>query len=375
MTGRFGAAVSEHPLVTHATGEVVGQVLDAVGEAPELAMVFVTPPYVGVIEDICAAVRATLAPGVLVGATGVSVIGNQREVEEVAAVSLWAGRIEGTRPVRLDALRSPDGWSIAGFPEVDAGTLVLLADPFSFPVDGLLQHLEQTVPDLAVVGGLASASPTAGGNRLVLDGEIHRTGAVGALLPPRVARTLVSQGCRPIGEPFTVTGVDHNLITTLAGRPAIERLQELVAAADEHTTSLIQQGLHIGIVVNEQKLDFRRGDFLIRGVMGVDRETGAVAVGDRVQVGQTVQFQVRDAATADEDLRELLQGKAAAGALLFTCNGRGSHLFDEPDHDAALIHEALRGAPLAGMFCAGEVGPVGDRNHVHGYTASVVMFD
>ncbi len=375
MTGRFGAAISEHPLVTHATGEVVGQVLDAVGEAPELAVAFVTPPYVGAIEDICTTIRSTLRPGVLLAATGVSIVGNQREVEEVAAVSLWVGRIPGVRPVRLDALRSPDGWSIAGFPEADAGTLLLLADPFSFPVDGLLQHLEDAVPALAVVGGLASASASAGGNRLVLDSQIFSNGAVGALIPLGVARTLVSQGCRPVGEPFTVTGVDHNLITTLAGRPAIERLQELVAGADEHTTSLLQQGLHIGIVMNEQKLDFRRGDFLIRGVMGVDRETGAVAVGDRVQVGQTVQFQVRDAATADEDLRELLQGKAAAGALLFTCNGRGSHLFDEPDHDAALIHEALRGAPLAGMFCAGEVGPVGDRNHVHGYTASVVMFD
>ena len=276
--------------------------------------------------------------------------------------------------VRLDAQRTPDGWAIGGFPSgVDRGTLVLLADPFSFPVDGLLHELHQTAPALRVVGGLASASSTPGGNRLILDDQLHMAGAVGFLVPDGAATTLVSQGCRPVGEPFTVTDVEHNLVAGLGGRPAVERLQDVVAEADDATKALLRAGLHMGIVVNEHQVEFRRGDFLIRGVMGVDRDTGAVAVGDRVQLGQTVQFQVRDADTADEDLRELLEGRSAQGALVFTCNGRGTHLFGEPDHDAATIYEALR-APQAGMFCAGEIGPVGDRNHMHGFTASVALF-
>ncbi len=372
--GRFGAAVSEHPLLTHATGEVVGQVMDAVGVEPDVAIVFVTRQTLGALDDVCNAIRQTLRPKILLGCSAVSVIGNEREVEDVAAVSLWAGRIEGVRGFRMQAARTGDGYAISGFPSgVDRGTAVLLVDPFSFPVDGLLHQLHEMAPELAVVGGLASATNTPGGNRLVLDDEIYANGAVGLLLPEGAAKTLVSQGCRPVGDPFTVTGVNHNLITELGGQPAMERLQQLVADADDATKTLLQAGLHIGVVVNEQQLDFRRGDFLIRGVMGVDRETGAVAVGDRVELGQTVQFQVRDADTADEDLREMLVGKAAESALLFTCNGRGAHLFGEPDHDASAIYEALR-SPLAGMFCAGEIGPVGDRNHLHGFTASIALF-
>lgn len=376
MTGRFAAAISEHPLVTHATGEVVGQVLDVVGESPDVAIVFVTAPYAGALEDITDAVRGTLAPGVLLAVTGISVVGNQREVEETAAISLWAGRVgHDVRPVRLEAERTADGWGISGFPpDVSDGTLILLADPFSFPVDGLLEHLAHHVPDLVVVGGLASAGSAPGANRLVLDGDVLSRGAVGALFPPGVVRTIVSQGCRPVGVPYTVTDAQHNLIHELGGRAALDRLQEMIAEADDATKALLQQGLHIGVVVNEQQAEFDRGDFLIRAVMGVDRTSGSVAIGERVDVGHTVQFQVRDAVTADEDLRELLDGQQAAGALLFTCNGRGSHMFDVPDHDAALVYESLGSAPLGGFFCAGEIGPVGERNHLHGFTASVAMF-
>jgi small ligand-binding sensory domain FIST len=285
---------------------------------------------------------------------------------------LWAAHIDGLCPVRLAASR--DG--VEGFPtDVVSGTLLLLADPFSFPVDGFLEHLESTAPELAVIGGLASASRVAGGNRLVYNDQLHVDGAVGVLLPLGTGRTLVSQGCRPVGDPLTVTGADRNLITELAGQPAAGRLKEMISGLDPETRSLMHMGLHVGVVVDEQKFDFRRGDFLIRNVIGVDEASGAVAVGDVVEVGQTVQFQVRDATTADEDLRELMHGNSAEGALLFTCSARGSHLFDDSDHDAAIIHESLRGAPLAGMFCGGEIGPVGDRNHIHAYTASVLMFD
>jgi small ligand-binding sensory domain FIST len=162
----------------------------------------------------------------------------------------------------------------------------------------------------------------------------------------------------------------------LAGKPAVERLQEMFENLTAHDKQLVNQGLHIGRVVDEHKLDFDRGDFIIRAVMGADRETGAITIGEPARVGSTVQFQVRDALTADEDLLELLGRipRPADGALVFTCNGRGSHMFDTPDHDAAAVADATTGQAVAGMFCAGEIGPIGGRAFVHGFTASVALF-
>ncbi|MBA3303569.1 MAG: FIST C-terminal domain-containing protein, partial [Acidimicrobiia bacterium] len=113
----------------------------------------------------------------------------------------------------------------------------------------------------------------------------------------------------------------------------------------------------------------------IRNVLGAERgPEGGLVVGDDVEVGATVQLQVRDAASADADLRSLLAPCDADGALLFTCNGRGTHLFGEPDHDAAAVADVLADPPLAGMSCAGEVGPVGTRSFLHGFTASMLLF-
>nr|MDP9006656.1 FIST C-terminal domain-containing protein [Actinomycetota bacterium] len=175
-------------------------------------------------------------------------------------------------------------------------------------------------------------------------------------------------------DPMTVTRGEHQIVYELAGRPALERVQELVASLDPSDLALVEQGLHVGRVIDEHKLDYGRGDFLIRNVLGADREVQAVAVGDEVDVGDTLQFQVRDADSADEDLRQLMASERADGALLFTCNGRGSHLFGSADHDAGIISDALGGVPLAGMSCAGEIGPVGGRSFLHGFTASVALF-
>ena len=128
-------------------------------------------------------------------------------------------------------------------------------------------------------------------------------------------------------------------------------------------------------MIDEQQDTFGRGDFLVRNVLGADPEAGDLAIGAVAEVGSTIQFQVRDADSADEDLRLLLAGQSGRAALVFTCNGRGSHLFGEPDHDARLIHEQVSRGAVAGMFCAGELGPVGSQNFVHGFTASVVLFD
>lgn len=372
----FAHAGSEHPLATQATGEVAGQLLEAIGPSPDLLVVFVSPHHVGAFEDIVASLRTLLTPGTTVAATAVSVVAGGREIEDTAAISAFAARCGPVTPVELALDHDDDVAVIRGLPaELTEGTLLVVTDPYSFPSDAFLDQLRRQRPGVTVVGGLASAARGPGGNRLALDDTIGSSGAVGVVLPADLAVTMVvSQGCRPAGEPFIVTRADGNRIHELGGRPALARLQEMVASLSEDERDLLGQGLHVGIVIDETKLDFDRGDFLIRGVLGIDQANGAVLVGDLVPVGATVQFQLRDAATADEDLRHLLGGRRADGALLFTCNGRGRHMFGVPDHDAALVSEAVGGGAVAGMFCAGEVGPVGGRSFLHGFTACVVLF-
>ena len=207
---------------------------------------------------------------------------------------------------------------------------------------------------------------------------------VGVMLDARVpVWTAVSQGCRPVGRPFTITKAEANIVHELGGRPALDRLRELAASVSDADRELLRGGIHIGVVVDEHREEFRRGDFLVRGVQGVDPEAGSVAVGEYIEVGQTVQFHVRDAGSADEDMRIVTDaamrrddGLAARAALMFTCNGRGSHLFGTPHHDASLVHDSLATSDfaLAGMFCAGEIGPVGGRSFLHGFTASLALF-
>ena len=375
MTTKFGSAISEHPDPAHAVGEVAGAVLEAVGPAPDIALLFVTGHSPDTIADIAAAARSILSPGVLVGANAVAVIGGPVEIEKGPAVSLWAGHTGEAEAVRLEVLSVPDGTAVVGMPD-DAGlgprTLILLTDAFSFPTDALTQAANSQYPELTVVGGMASAGPQL--NRLVLDGGIYHDGAVGVLLPEGMGETtIVSQGCRPVGEPLIVTASDGNVISELASQPALERLRNVVEAASDADRALLSRGLHVGLVIDESAAEFQTGDFLIRGVLGADHGAGSLRVGDRVPVGTTLQFHVRDADTADRDLAELLAGVDADAALVFTCNGRGTHLFGRPDHDASMVSDAVGGGAVAGMFCAGELGPVGGRNHVHGFTASVLL--
>ena len=381
MTVRpFAAALSEHPNGAVATGDVVGRVLEGLGdpdEPPDLAMVFVTPVHAPDLGDIAATIEATLEPGALLGCAAVSVVGGEREVERGPAVSLWAGRTGAVTPFHLTVASSPDGLTFTGWPERipdDASALLLIADPFSFPTDHLLRRLEQDRPGLPVVGGMASAARAPGGNRLVLGDRVVRSGAVGAFLGPEIeVATVVSQGCRPVGNPFVVTKAEQNIVYELAGKPAVERLQEVAAALPDADRELLADLVQIGRVIDESKLDFAPGDFLVRTVVGADPNSGALRVGDVVEVGSTAQFQVRDAASADADLRRMVGGRSAEAALVFTCNGRGTNLFPEPHHDASVVSESLGGAPVAGMFCAGELGPIGGHNFMHGFTASVVL--
>jgi small ligand-binding sensory domain FIST len=374
----YAFGLSEHPVPTQAVGEAVGQVLEGLSdERPDLLVLFTSPHHAGAFEDVAGSVRGLLDPTVLLGGTAGAVIAGGREVEDSPAISLFAARLPATllTPVRLEVVPTPDGPSLVGWPDHPDGTMLLFADPFTFPADAFLDRVNEDLPKLQIIGGLASAAMQPGGNRLVLDDHVTDSGAVGAVLTGGVEiRTVVSQGCRPVGKPYVVTKSDRNFILELGGKPALQRLQETATAATDEERELMRRGLQIGCVVDETRLEFGRGDFLVRGVVGADQRSGALAVGDTVPVGRTVQFQVRDANSADEDLRDLLTSAEADAALLFTCNGRGQRLFGESDHDAGVVDQLLGPLPLAGCFCAGELGPVGARNFLHGFTASLALF-
>ena len=378
----FAAAISEYPVTAHAVGEVTGTVLEACGPRPDLAVIFVTPPHAGALEDALGVVAEVLHPLVLLGCAAESVVGPHREVERSAAVSLFAGHTGPLMPLSLQATFDsiPDASDLSGWPKeipFDPKALLLMADPYSFPVEQFLDEIESRHPGLPVIGGMASGARGPGGNRLAAGRHVMTSGAVGVILGPGVGiETVVSQGCRPFGDPLVVTKSERNVIVELAGRPALERL---VAQAhhglSEEEMGLLEMGsLHVGRVIDEHRERFERGDFLVRNVIGADRQAGALAVSDVMPVGTTVQFHLRDARTADEDLRLMLGGRRADGALVFTCNGRGTRMFPEPDHDVSVLTDLIGPLPTAGFFAAGEMGPVGGRNFLHGFTASLALF-
>ena len=375
----FAAALSQHPVAADAVGEVLGSIVEQRSVEPDLVVVFASAAHVEFLGEISAAISTVLRPGTLLGASASSVLAGAQEAEEVPALSVWAAWTAPVRPLRLATGPVHDDGDgpavmVEGVPvDVPLGcTLLLLADPHSFPADGFLTQLAAARPDVMVVGGLASAASRPGGNALVLDGEVHRDGAVGVVLPPTQA--VVSQGCRPVGEPMVVTRGERGYLMELAGRPALDRLTELANELPVDDRALLAQGVQLGVAVDEHRIEFGRGDFLVRPVLGADRGRGVIAVGSDVPIGTTVQFHVRDAASADEDLRELLDDVHGTGALVFTCNGRGERLFGVEDHDASVVAEALDTNAVAGMFCAGELGPIAGRSFLHGFTASVLVF-
>jgi len=373
----FAAAMSEHPLTAHAAGEVAGALLEQVGERPDLVLVFVSPHHAGALEDVAGALDAVLHPLVLLGAAAESVIGPHREVEHAAAISALAARVGPVVPLALDVVPGDGGAMVTGWPPVPftPSAALLVADPYSVPPDAFVAWLAAHHGALPVVGGFAGAARGPGGNRLVLGHQVRSAGAVGVLLGPGVeVETVVSQGCRPFGRPFVVTRAEGTVISELAGRPALERLVAQASTLPPDDVAVIEHGgLHLGRVIDEHRASFGPGDFLVRTVVGVDRASGALVVGDVVPVGTTVQFHLRDARSADDDLHLQLRGRRADAAVLFTCNGRGSRFFGRPDHDVGVIAEQLGTRPVVGCFAAGELGPVGGRTFLHGFTAALAL--
>jgi small ligand-binding sensory domain FIST len=387
----FSAALSTARESTRALDEICKRALGELQGAPDLAFLFFSPHHAAEAATLAASAQARLGARCLLGCSGEAIVGNDQEIERQPAMSLWLGR--WTQPVQLDPFhlvmdQTPDGFSLFGWPDalMTADTrqavILLLGDPFTFPIDAFLGQINDDYPGLRVMGGMASGIRESGQCRLLLGERCQSEGAVGVLLQgPIQVRSIVSQGCRPIGHHMVVTRAEENVIMELSGQPPLTQLRELWQQLNPRDQKLFQHGLHIGRVLNEYQGAFQRGDFLIRNLLGLDRDTGALAITDHVRVGQTVQFHVRDEETADEDLHALLNQDATAhsqrpaGALLFTCNGRGTRLFETPHHDARAVRQEAGAVPLAGFFAQGELGPVGGQNFIHGFTASVVLFE
>jgi len=381
---RVGAGLSTDLVAVEAAEEAATLAAGMLGGAtPNLVAAFIADEHRDSASDIAGLLARRFPASAIVGCAARGIVGGARELESGPAVSIWAGSLPDTevRPFALDFEEVGDGeGDYSGWPHhvpPDA-TLLLLCDRFSFPAGHLVDKLNDERPLARVVGGIASGGDQSGETMLLLGGEVRNHGAVGVAISGRIRiEPLVSQGCRAIGEPMIVTRADRNIIFELGGKKPIDQIGALWSNATPRDRGLMANGpLHIGRCIDEYKTDFDRGDFLIRTVVGADQSAGIIAVNDMMQVGETVQFHVRDPETADEDLRELLDGLRAqpAGAMMFTCNGRGTNMFDEPDHDASMITKAL-GIPLSGFMCAGELGPVGGRNFLHGFTASVALFD
>ncbi len=397
---RFAAALSRAADTAQAVQEVCDAILssraaEAKGRGPAnatmpptLVLAFLSPHHAAKTAVVAGGICDRLQTDALIGCSGESIACGGEEIEDGPALAVWTADLPGAdvQLMQLDYARAADGGSFVGWPDalVDAwpkeASLLLLAEPFSFPTDVLLESISDEHPGVNVIGGMAGGGHGPGENRLIFGRGELRQGAVAAMLSGSVrVRPVVSQGCRPIGKPYVITKAERNMVFELGGQPPLVLLKELFATLSPDDQRMMQSGLHLGRVTNEYQEDFRRGDFLVRNVIGVDGETGAIAIGDYVRTGQTVQFHLRDAASADEDLRELLaavkdDGRAAA-ALMFTCNGRGTRLFDGPHHDAGTVRDLLGEIPLAGFFAQGEVGPIGGRNFVHGFTASLAVFE
>lgn len=381
---RAATSTSLSPALGLAIAEALEGVQAGLGGAPaHVATIFVSGHTESLQPVHARTICDALGTDGLLGCAAESVIGGAVEHEGTAALVLWAASLPGARitAARLEAEGTPDGVVLRGWPEdpVGRGGVITLGDPFSFPMEALLRRHEEGSPGAPVVGGMASAAREPGQNRLVLGREVHDRGAVAIFLDGAARiHPVVSQGCRPFGRHLVVTRADGNFIHALGGRPALEKLSEQLSSLTATEQGLLQRGLHIGLAIDARKHEHRRGDFLVRNVIGIHKADGALVVADDVRTGTTVQFHLRDAETASEDLDELLAearrgGVEAVGALLFSCNGRGRRMFDTPSHDAIRVRQGLGDVPLAGFFAAGEIGPVGGRSFLHGFTASLAL--
>ncbi len=389
---QFHVAIACDSGAAQAAQALITSVREAFGRtSPDLVCLFFSPHYAGASRELVETLHRQLTPQVMVGCMGEGVIGPFEEYENKSVVILWAAHLPAVRMVPFHLTfhekEKQSSYIHEGWPQEleslsDRPTFLVFADPFSTPIEDVFEKMEERCPGAPAIGGIASGGMDLGENRLVLNGRIVEEGLIGvALWGPVWIRTLVSQGCQPIGERYVVTKAEKNIIYELGGMPTLERLQETLQGLGPERGKQVAMAVQVGVAFDEQRERFNRGDFLIRGLLGADQRSGGVAISDIVKEGQTIQFHVRDPQAASEDLNLLLAQdrldyphSPLKGALLFSCNGRGRRFFTEPNHDIAALQRQAEGIPVAGFFAAGEIGPVGGKNFIHGYTASAALF-
>lgn len=396
---RWVNALSTRPSLEAAVREVVERSQAQLDAPADLGLVFISSTFASEYPRLLPLLREALDVPVLIGCGGGGVVGmaapnHIQEIEGETALSLTLAHLPG---VKLHAFHlsaddlpdldsPPDAWAeLVGVDPAEQPNFILMAEPVFSSINDLLQGLDYAYPGAAKVGGLTDGSGMGSGN-LFCDRKLYREGVVGVALSGNlVMETIVAQGCRPIGQPFRVVEGDRNIMIKIAPESAqpgsatdstpLEALQELLQDLSEDDRELAQHSLFVGIAQSEFKQQLEQGDFLIRNLLGVDPRAGAVAIGDRVRPGQRIQFHLRDADASATDLETLLRryqaqtGGAAAGALMFSCLGRGEGLYGKPNFDSALFHRYISQIPVSGFFCNGEIGPVGSTTFLHGYTS------
>jgi small ligand-binding sensory domain FIST len=372
---RFAAAVSEAESWGRAADAVVDELWSGLdGADAQLVCLFVSAEHEVAWEAVAERVRRALPGAALLGCTARSVLGAGRELEEAPGVAALAASLPGARvhPFVLGAGAPPD------LPGPEDAHVLLLVDPFAADVDAWLPALDARFPRGAKLGGVASGAAAPGANRLFLGDSAVSGGAAGVVLAGDVdVATVVAQGCRPVGPPLFVTGARENVITELDGGRPLDVLQRVFDAASPAEQRLFRGSLFLGLEMRAEQSRYESGDFLIRNLLGSDPTSGALHVAANLEGHRVVQFHLRDGAAAAEDLAHRLArtpAPGAAGALLFSCLGRGRGLFGEPDHDSRAFAQALGPLQLAGFFCNGEIGPVEGRTFLHGYTSAFGIF-
>jgi small ligand-binding sensory domain FIST len=357
---------------------------------PDLVVAFVSPHFIDEYDQVPQVIQDDLKAKNFIGCSASGLIGGGIEIEQKPAVSLVAAVLPDVtittfhmvNPDLPDADAAPDKWCQAvGVDPQHEPHFILLPDPFSFRIDNLVQGLDYAFPQAKKIGGLISGARRPNQNALFIQDKMYRNGAVGAALHGNIAvDTIVAQGCKPIGKTLTVTKCEKQIILELDGKLAVEALQEVVERLTANEQELVRESLFIGIAMNEFALSHKAGDFLVRNIIGLEPNLGALVVGEVMREEQTVQFHVRDAASSGDELRMLLKqfrdasSGGADGALLFSCLGRGEHLYGMPNHDSDCFREYLGQVPLGGFFCNGEIGPIAGTTFLHGYTSSFGIF-
>jgi len=387
----FSSAMSRNKNWREAIAEVSSYVKKALaGKSCDLLIAFLSETYKDFEPSGFASVLSHFIPsGTVIGCNSSGIISDSKEVEMEPAVSVLAMHLPDVKiyPFQLneaDMAGINAGSDLINTLDIyppDKPHFIVFADPTTFDVVKYLHLSNEGYKGLPVIGGLTSGTVMGVPNWLFLNGVLFQEGLVGVALTGDIEfDVIVSQGCRPVGKPYVITKAEGNVLYELAGRPSLEVVRELIQGLSPKDRKLAEFSLAVGLVMNEQQSVFKRGDFLIRNLVGFDPDANSLMIGSLLKVGQTLQFQVRDAGTSAEDLEHFLEGiqgqpkSTPRGGMLVSCCGRGKNFYGTPDHDAKTIQSLQGPLPITGFFANGEIGPVGMKNFVHGYTSSLVIF-